>query len=264
MKLTRPLVVLDLETTGTWIDKDKIIEIAMVKTFPDGKVETYRSLVNPEIPIPRVVRDLTGISGADVAEAPKFKAIVQDVLAFIGDSDLGGFNAERFDIPLLNREVQDAGLKFTLDKRRVYDAQKVFHLNEKRDLNAAYRYYCQKDLGASAHSALADATATLEILVSQVGRYGAGDDRLDVLDRFDYDARNEFYDDGRRFRWWNGKLYMMFGKYARKDSLREVAKMDRPYLEWILTQNFSEEIKQLVRGALEGKFPTNEKNPSKV
>lgn len=252
MKLTNTLVVLDLESTGTWVEKDRIIEIALVRTEMDGTREVYEKRVNPAMPIPSAVTQLTGISDEDVKDAPIFKEIAHDVLAFIGGADLGGFNIERFDFPLLRRELIDAGLTLPMDGRRIFDAQKVFHLNEKRDLTAAYKFYCQKDL-TNAHSALADTQATVEILESQALRYG--EDSLDALSRFDYTSSDEFYDSERKFRWWNGKLYMMFGKYAKRYSLEDVVKKDRGYLEWILSANFNQDVKGLVENALNGQFP---------
>lgn len=252
MKLTNTLVVLDLESTGTWVEKDRIIEIALVKMTPEGQREVYESRVNPAMPIPPVVTKLTGISNEDVREAPVFKEIAHDVIAFIGESDLGGFNIDRFDFPLLRRELGDAGVSLSMESRRIFDAQKVFHLNEKRDLTAAYKFYCQKDL-TNAHTALADTQATLEILISQAEKYG--DDELDSLGRFDYTSSDEFYDSERKFRWWNGKLYMMFGKYAKRYSLEEVVKKDRGYMEWILSANFNSDVKSLVENALNGQFP---------
>ena len=254
MKLERPLVILDLETTGTWIEKDKIIEIGMVRCSPEGENVKYQQRVNPGILIPPLASELTGITNEDVKNAPHFKIIAQEVLSFIGDADIGGFNIERFDLPLLARELAEAGIKFDWQRRTVYDAQKIYHLHEKRDLTAAYAFYCNKDL-LDAHSALADSEATLKVLESQVRKYGKGQDSIEALREFDYERKSEFYDMEKRFRWWNGDLYMMFGKYARKATLKEVAKTDRGYLGWILTQDFSEEVKDLVEDALEGKFP---------
>ncbi len=254
MKLSRKLVVLDLETTGVWIDQDKIIEIALIKCTPQGQEDTFIKRVNPTIPIPHEVTDLTGITNEDVRDKPVFSDIAEEVLVFLEDADLGGFNIEKFDLPLLERELDECGFKFNWKTRNIFDAQKVFHLNEKRDLTAAYQFYCDKPL-VNAHSALHDTEATLEILKNQIARYGEGEENLDVLKQFQYRKDNHFYDDERKFRWWNGKLYMMFGKYARKYTLQDIAKMDRRYLEWILSADFSEDIKNLVKDALVGKFP---------
>ncbi|MBP9855077.1 MAG: 3'-5' exonuclease [Candidatus Omnitrophica bacterium] len=257
MKLSKTLVVLDLETTGTWVDKDRIIEIALVKCFLDGSKEEYVRLINPGMPIPPAVTDLTGISNEHVVNAPAFKEVAQEVLTFLEDADLGGFNVERFDIPLLRRELAEAGINFDLDQRKIYDAQKIYHLNEKRDLTAAYQFYCQKNL-ENAHSALADTNATLEILRMQAAKYCDG--AMEPLQEFDYKNFDEFYDTERKFRWWNGKLYMMFGKYAKRYSLDDVVKKDRAYLEWILSANFSQDIKSLVENALNGQIPQNLKD----
>ncbi len=262
MELSNVLVVLDLETTGTWVDRDKIIEIAMIKCMPEGGREIYDKKINPGIPIPPVVKELTGISDEDVKGAPAFKDVAAEILAFIDECDIAGFNVERFDLPLLQREAHDAGLKFNWDGVKVYDAQKVFHINEKRDLTAAYNFYCKKGL-ENAHSALADTQATLEILEAQVLKYDKNDDGLKALSQFKYQQTAEFLDDERKFRWWNGRAYMMFGKYARKHSLQEVARMDPGYLEWILSAKFSEEVRTLVSNALRGHFPIFESNDKK-
>jgi DNA polymerase III subunit epsilon len=257
MKLSKPLIVLDLETTGMWLEKDRIIEIAMIKVLPSGERSVYHTRVNPAMPIPAVVTELTGISNADVKDAPLFKAIAKDVIEFIGDADLGGFNVDKFDLPLLERELREAGHSFQPRAHAVYDAQKVFHLNEKRDLTSAYALYCGKKL-EGAHSALVDTEATLAVIEAQIARYGEGDDQVETLARFNYVERQEFYDSDKRFRWWNGELYMMFGKYAKKESLREIARKDPHYLEWMLAKDFSEEVKTLVEGALKGQFPKQE------
>lgn len=262
MELSNALVVLDLETTGTWVDRDRIIEIAMIKCMPEGEREIYDKKINPGMPIPPVVKELTGISDEDVKSAPAFKDVAVEILAFMDGCDIAGFNVERFDLPLLQREAHDAGLKFNWDGVKVYDAQKVFHINEKRDLTAAYNFYCKKSL-ENAHSALADTQATLEILEAQISKYDKNDEGLKALSQFKYQQTAEFLDDERKFRWWNGKAYMMFGKYARKNSLQEVARMDPGYLEWVLSAKFSEEVRTLVSNALRGHFPIFEPNDKK-
>ncbi len=254
MDINRTLVVFDLETTGTWVEKDRIIEIAIIKLLPSGERSVYHKRVNPLMPIPTVVEALTGITNDMVKDAPSFQMIAQEVLNFIGDADIAGFNVEKFDIPLLERELADAGLPFSFMGRKVYDGQRVFHLNEKRDLTAAYALYCGKPL-QGAHGALADTQATLEVLEAQVARYGEGESAIDVLNKFNYREQPEFFDGDRKFRWWNGELYMMFGKYARKESLREIVRIDPGYLQWMVSKDFSEEIKDLVRNALRGQFP---------
>ncbi len=255
MKITRPLVVLDLETTGTWVERDRIVEIALVKLKPNGSSEKFESRVNPGMPIPPRVSEITGITDADVKEAPPFKAIAAKVLEFIGDADLGGFNVERFDLVILERELFEAGLKFPWRGRAIYDAQRIYHLHEKRDLKAAYLFYCGKVL-VNGHTAMGDTEATLEILGSQVERYGKPDLGVECLRDFKYERMDDYYDEEKKFRWWNGELYPVFGKYARRKSLREIAKEEPAYLEWILKQDFTERVKSLARDAMAGKFPS--------
>lgn len=257
MELTNDLVVLDLETTGTWVERDKIIEIALIKICKDGSKSTYDKRVNPTIPIPHEVSELTGISNEDVHPCPVFKDLAPAVVDFIGDADLGGFNLIRFDLPVLERECNEAGLEFKWRDRKIFDAQRIFHLMEKRDLTAAYKFYCQKNL-ENAHSAMADTQATLEILEAQVDHYNKEGKIIDELAQYDYKISSDFYDEDRKFRWWNKKLYIMFGKYAGKYSIQELVKKDRGYLEWILSSNFNEKVKELVENALNGDFPVRE------
>ncbi len=254
MKLTRPLVVLDLETTGTWVDKDRIVEVGMLRCLPDGPQTPYRVRVNPGMPIPPRVSQVIGITDADVKDCPSFKTIAPEVVAFLGDADLGGFNIERFDLPLLQRELFAAGIKFEWRTRPIYDAQKIYHLHEKRNLTAAYQFYCDKALVA-AHTALGDAEATLEILAAQIEKYGKPEEGIASLRDFEYERIDDYFDREGKFRWWNGELYPVFGKYARRSSLREIAQKDAPYLEWILTSDFSEEVKGMIRDVLQGRFP---------
>lgn len=258
MKLQRTLVLVDVESTGVWVEKDKIIEIALLKYTPDGKKETYYKRINPGMSIPAAVVKLTGIRDEDVKDQPSFRQVAREMFNFIGDCDMGGFNVERFDLPLLEREFAEAGLKFDWKERKIYDAQKVYHLNEKRDLSAALKFYCDKDL-VGAHSALADTEAVYDILEKQVAKYGEGNEDISVLDQFEYSSHLDYYDEERKFAWWNGKLYPMFGKYARKIPLEEIVKTDSGYLVWILKSDFSEGIKCIIQSALHGECPS--KNP---
>lgn len=257
MKVTNHLICLDIESTGVWVEKDKIIEIALVRFSPDQKKESFYSRVNPGIPIPEAVVRLTGISDQAVKAAPAFSEIAKAVYDFIGAADFGGFNLERFDLPLLTREFLETGIVFDWKKRKVYDAQKVFHLNEKRDLSAAYKFYCDKDL-VGAHSALADSEAVLDILEKQVERYGEGQEDLSALDKFEYSSHSDAYDTERKFCWWNGKLFLMFGKHARSIPLEELVKSDPNYLRWILKADFSDSVKKIISDALKGIIPKKE------
>ena len=155
----------------------------------------------------------------------------------------------------MEREFFEAGLKFDWHTRTVYDAQKIYHLHEKRDLKAAYKFYCDKDL-VNAHTALGDTEATLEILFSQINRYGKPEEGMESLRNFDYQKIDDFFDAERKFRWWNGELYPVFGKYAKRVSLKEIAKKEPDYLKWLLNTDFSQEVKQMIRGILEGRHPS--------
>ncbi|MFC1548707.1 exonuclease domain-containing protein [Candidatus Omnitrophota bacterium] len=254
MKLSHPLVILDLETTGTWKEKDKIVEIGMVKLLPEASKETYLKRINPGIPIPPQVSAIINITDEDVKDAPPFREIAGEVLEFMGDSDIGGFNVERFDIPLLERELVNAGIKLDMENRKVYDAQKIYHIHEKRDLTAAYEFYCKKELHC-AHTALGDVEATLEILDAQIHKYGTEEEGIESLRDFDYEPRQGNFDKEGKFRWWNGKLYPTFGKHARRKNIQQLVGAEQSYLQWILDSDFSDEVKDMVREALNGHFP---------
>ncbi|MBL7943004.1 MAG: 3'-5' exonuclease, partial [Flavobacteriales bacterium] len=177
LNLTRPLAIFDLETTGTDVGKDRIVEIAVVKVMPDGTTicrpekpgKENRFLVNPEMPIPVQASAIHGIYDADVAGAPTFRELAPRLFKFLFDCDLGGFNSNKFDIPLLAEEFLRAGIDFSLEGRRLIDVQTIFHIMEPRNLRAAYKFYCDRDLN-DAHEALPDAMATYEVLKSMITR----------------------------------------------------------------------------------------------
>lgn len=179
LNLKNPLVVFDLETTGTNISQDRIVEIAMVKAMPDGSVEEKCRKINPTIPIPHETSLIHGIYDEDIKDEPTFKQVAKSLAQFLEGCDLAGFNVLGFDVPMLVEEFLRANIEFDVENRKIVDAQKIFHMMEKRNLTAAYKFYCDKPL-ENAHSALADTQATYEVLVSQIEKY-EGQEAFDNL-----------------------------------------------------------------------------------
>jgi len=170
LDLKRPLAFFDLETTGLDIAHDRIIEISIVKISPDGKEEKYTRRINPTIPISEESKKITGITDEDVKDMPVFKDVAKEIVEFFGNSDLAGYNSNRFDIPLLAEEFIRADIDFDFEKRKFVDVQVIYHKKEQRTLSAAYKFYCDKNL-EDAHSAEADTYATYEVLKKQIEKY---------------------------------------------------------------------------------------------
>lgn len=170
LNLKKPLVFFDLETTGTNIVKDRIVEFAFLKVMPNGSQEMQSKKINPQMPIPLQSSLIHGIYDEDVQDAPTFKQVAKELAYFLEGADFAGFNIIRFDVPMLVEEFLRSGIDFTMNNRRLIDAQKIYHLMEPRNLGAAYRFYCGKNL-EDAHSAKADTMATFEVLQSQIMRY---------------------------------------------------------------------------------------------
>ncbi len=252
--LSRPLVFVDLETTGVNPTMDRIVEISLVKVYPVGLRETMTCRVNPGVPIPAESSRVHGITDADVTGAPTFADIAPGVLAFIGDADLAGFNIQRFDLPMLLRELAQAGLRLDLTGRAIVDAQVIYHRRVPRDLSAAYRLYCGKDLN-DPHTAQADVGACVEILDAQLAAYpDLPRTPQELSDLFSPPRDPNAVDPGRKFVWKDGEAVFAIGKY-RDRPLREVAARDPEYLQWILGSDFDPPVKDIVQDALEGRFP---------
>jgi DNA polymerase III subunit epsilon len=183
LKLTRPICFFDLETTGIDVAKDRIVEIAIFKVFPNGNKESKTWLVNPTIPIPHHATAVHGITNEKVANEPTFKELAAQIHTMIKDSDLAGFNSDRFDIPLLAEELLRAEVDFDMKNRFSVDVQTIFHKKEERTLSAAYRFYCNQSL-ENAHSAEADTMATYEILKAQLDRYTDLENDMKTLSEF--------------------------------------------------------------------------------
>ncbi|TBV27534.1 MULTISPECIES: 3'-5' exonuclease [Flavobacteriaceae] len=235
LNLTKPICFFDLETTGINISSDRIVEISILKVYPDGKEETYTKRVNPTIPIPPEVTKVHGISDADVANAPTFKEISKEVHNLIKDADLGGFNSNRFDIPLLAEEMLRADVDFDMKGRVAVDVQTIFHKMEQRTLSAAYKFYCDKNLD-DAHSAEADTLATYEVLKAQVAKY----DDLENDTKFlaEFSSRKKFADFAG-FIAYNkkGEECFSFGKHKGK-TVEAVLNDEPGYFGWLLNADF--------------------------
>lgn len=235
LNLSKPICFFDLETTGINITNDRIVEISILKVHPNGKEETYTQRVNPTIPIPYVVTQVHGISDADVADKPTFKEIAKDVYNMIKDSDLGGFNSNRFDIPLLAEEMLRAEVDFDMKNRQSIDVQTIFHKMEQRTLSAAYKFYCDKNLD-DAHSAEADTLATYEVLKAQLDKYEALENDANFLAEFS--SRKKFADFAG-FIAYNkeGEECFAFGKHKGK-LVTEVLENEPGYFGWLLNADF--------------------------
>jgi DNA polymerase-3 subunit epsilon len=235
LKLYKPLCVFDLETTGTNVGKDRIVEICILKVNPDASRESKTWKVNPEMPIPKESSAIHGIYDEDVVNAPTFKDIASKILEMISGSDLGGFNSNRFDVPLLAEELLRAGHDFDLSKFKLVDAQTIYHKMEPRNLSAAYNFYCQKTL-ENAHSAEADVLATFEVLDAQVGHYE--DLPKEIAGLSDFSFHSKFADLAGMIHF-NDKdqEIFAFGKY-KGQVVKEVFQKDIGYYGWLQSADF--------------------------
>lgn len=240
LNLTRPIAFIDLETTGVNISNDRIVEIAIVKILPDGTRQVKRKLINPLIPIPSSASDVHGITDEMVKDAPSFKQVANEIKQFMDNCDMGGYNSNRFDVPMLIEEFLRAGVSFSVDGRRLVDVQKVFHMMEQRTLGAAYKFYCNKVLDG-AHSAEVDATATWEVLEAQIERYPQIGDTVDSIVKFT--GEDDIVDFARRFVKENGIEVFNFGKHKGKP-VTQVLKEEPQYYDWMMKGDFAMNTKQ--------------------
>ena len=232
IQLHKPIVFFDLETTGVNITTDRIVEISVVKVFPNGEEmrKTYR--INPEMPIPPQATAVHGISDADVADCPKFKQKAKELVEIFSDADIAGYNSNKFDVPLLAEEFIRAGVDFDLKKRNFVDVMSIFMKKEPRNLSAAYKFYCNGDL-ENAHSANADTEATYEVFKAQVERYGdIGNDISEISKFSSYNNNADFM--GRLIYDADHRVVINFGKYKGM-LLTDVFKRDSAYYDWMMT-----------------------------
>lgn len=240
LQLKRPLVFIDLETTGINLSTDRIVEIAIIKIFPDGTRTVKQKIVNPQMAIPKASSDIHGITDDKVKDAPSFKQVANELKQFIDDADISGYNSNRFDIPLLMEEFLRAGLEIDMTNRRMLDVQHIFHMMEKRTLGAAYKFYCEKEL-LDAHSAEADATATWEILEAQLVRYEHLGNTLDTILQFT--GEENYVDFARRFVMDNNVEVFNFGKHKGRP-VGDVLKAEPQYYDWMMKGDFPLHTKQ--------------------
>ena len=240
LQLTRPLAIIDLETTGINLGTDRIVEIAIVKILPDGKKLVKRKLLNPEIPISAVSSEIHGITNEMVKEAPTFRQVANELKQFLDHCDLAGYNSNRFDIPMLAEEFLRIGMEFEGKGRKLLDVQKIFHMMEQRTLSAAYRFYCNKEL-EGAHGAEADAAATWDVLVAQVVRYPQLGNNLDTI--LKHIGEEPIVDYARRFVLENGVEVFNFGKYKGRE-VADVLRAEPQYYDWMMKGDFPLHTKQ--------------------
>lgn len=243
LKLSKPICFFDLETTGIDITKDRIVEISILKVYPNGNKESKTWLVNPTIPIPKAASDVHGITDERVANEPTFKELAKKIHNMIKDSDLAGYNSDRFDIPLLAEEMLRAEVDFDLGNRVSVDVQTIFHKMEQRTLSAAYKFYCGKDL-IDAHTASADTNATYEILKAQLDRYDSLENNIKKLSEFTY--RKQIADFAG-FIGYNakGEEIFTFGKHKGK-RVEDIFDEEPGYFGWLLGADFPLYTKKIL------------------
>ncbi len=244
LNLRRPIVFFDLETTGVNILKDRIVEISLVKILPGKEhepiVKTRR--INPEMPIPAEATAIHHITDADVADAPTFRQVAHSLADLMKGCDIAGFNSNRFDVPLLDEEFHRAGVDFDFHRAQFIDVQTIFHKMEPRNLTAAYRFYCDKEL-EGAHGATADTMATYEVFLAQLDRY----DQLsgDVNELAKFSSQNDNVDlAGRIVRDAQGREVINFGKY-KGQPVADVLAKDPGYYSWIMQGDFAGDTKRV-------------------
>ena len=262
--LKRPLVVFDLETTGLFPRKDRIVEIAAVKTNPDGTEERLEHLVNPEMPIPPETTKIHGITDEMVKGCPTFAELADEIYAFFEGCDVAGFNSDRYDIPCLEESFYRVGKNFAAAIVNRVDVQRIYHKMEPRDLSAAVKFYCNRSHDG-AHGALADAEATRDVLAAQLARANAATDAGDryaalkgkdvaEIDGYlvPHDPMNA--DRNGMFRWRDGILYVNFGK-KKGTPLKTILMHEPKFLQWIVKGDFDTDVKAIAADALEGRLP---------
>jgi DNA polymerase III subunit epsilon len=235
LTLKRPIAFIDLETTGVSLSADRIVEIAITKILPDGARQTKRKLINPEMPIPRTASDIHGITDEKVKDAPTFRQAANEIKMFIENCDMGGYNSNRFDIPILMEEFLRAGMEVDLSSRKMIDVQHIFYTMEPRTLSAAYKFFCDKEL-TDAHSAEADVNATIEVFMAQLMRYKNLGNSIETV--MSVIGEDKIVDYARRFSFDDkGNEIFNFGKHKGRQ-VRDVLKAEPQYYDWMMRGDF--------------------------
>ena len=256
LDLGKPIVFFDLETTGINVAKDRIVEIACIKIYPDGTEETLEQRINPEMHIPVETSEIHGIYDADVKFEPTFKEFVSELLQFIGNADLAGYNSNRFDVPMLVEEILRVGADIDMKSRKMLDVQNIFMRMEQRTLSAAHKFYLNEEL-VNAHSALADTTATYKVLKAQLDRYNgvefkdrSGEVSKPVIN--DINALSEFSSFNKNADLMgqiifneNDEEVFNFGKYKGR-LVSEVFEREPQYYEWMMRADFPNYTKKIL------------------
>ncbi len=241
LKLQKPLAIFDLEATGANIATDRIVEIYILKIKPDGTKDEFMTRVNPRMPIPPEVSEIHGITDEDVKDSPSFLNIAFELKDFLEGCDLGGYNSNRFDVPLLLEEFYRIGINWDLSQTKFVDVFKIFTRMEGRDLSSAYKFYCKKEL-ENAHAAKNDVIATYEVLKAQLERYqGDLENDVDFLHEFTYESH--FVDTGRRLIRDGELVKFNFGKHKGK-TVEQVLQQEPQYYNWIMKSDFLMDTKQ--------------------
>lgn len=247
--LENPLCVFDLETTGLQVTKDRIVQIAALKIHPNGKQEELNLIVNPEMEIPQEVIDIHGITNELALNAPTFRELAEEIKSFFGDSDLAGYNSNKFDIPVLAEEFLRVGIEFDLTQRAFIDVQNIFHKMEQRTLVAAYKFYCKKNL-ENAHDAMYDTKATWEVLEKQIEKYKLKPDVLSLAELSRAGNHKILDMAGRIAINSKGEVIYNFGKHNGK-TIESVANTEPGYYGWMLEADFPLYTKSVLRKAME-------------
>lgn len=254
LKLSRPLAIFDIESTGLNPWSDHIIELAIVRVEVTGRQSDYTFLVKPPISIPKETTMIHGITDEDVADCPSFAGIVDEVDNILAGCDLAGYNVLHFDIPLLEEEFKRCGRDLLVNERHVLDAQKIYHKKEPRNLSAALRFFCGKE-HIDAHGAKSDALATLDVICGEFEKYDDLPQSIEEIEREFNDIDPDNIDRAGRFKWENGEAVVNFGK-KKGVPLRELyAEKGQAFLKWMLKANFPSETHEIVRKAMDGVFP---------